>query len=534
VLNTTQSKSDHRFYSYALVAFGLFIGILSYIRFYNEGFGTVALDSIWGYTNTFAAFLVLEIFVSSGIYLDTKDKNIKRLISVIPMFFIFLLFLTVSRGGYIALFVGGVAFVSVSWGKIKKIVKDMLPVLIGSVILIAVGSPKEIILANLGKTTILAQFVAGVSQNSSLWDRVHMAKLAVDIFLKKPLTGFGLGTFRYTFSINEWVAEPFRIDPHSLFFKFLAETGLIGTLTFFSMIGYFLFKGFNKAKDEKENFLYKGIFAGLIGILFHMCIDVDIYPIMFILLFYTIALLVPENYVKLTSSHKKAFVIVGIILVLIVSFDLLPKSIASTYAARGENPSSLSDVDTAIDTMKKAIHFDSKSSTYYFYLGELISKSQIKSGADSKTAEMISYYAESFALNPYDYRGPFKLGMNYLSNKENTAIDYLEIAERLYPTNPNIQSWLSVAYCYIQKDTNKSYEHLKKAEDYSWGSLDLSFAKGVYELAIGNKVSADKYFSTLSFYDDIYKKAGAPESYSQGVYNLQLTIIKNLEQELGN
>lgn len=534
LINTIQTESDCRFYAHALIAFGLFIGILSYIKFYSEGFGTVALSSMWGYTNTFAAFLVLMILTSLGVYLDAQDKNIKRLISVIPMFFIFLLFLTVSRGGYIALIVALIAFAFALKGHdSKKVLREMLPVILGAVILIAVGSPKEIILANFGKTAILARFVAGVSENTSLWNRVHMLDLAIKIFLKKPLMGFGLGSFRYTFTIEEWVSEPFRIDPHSLFFKMLAETGVIGTMTFFLMVGNFFLKGFSKAKKGNENFLYKGIFAGTIGMFFHMCIDVDIYPIMFVVLFYAIALLVPQEYIPFTTIHKKIFAIVSVILVLVVSFDLWPKAIASTYAIKGENPSSLKAVDTSIELLRKASEVDPKSSQYYFYLGEFISKSIKSYDETGKIDEMIKAYKSAYALNKYDYRALFRLGMAYLFNKDKNAVDYLEEAEKLYPTNPNIQVWLSVAYSYILKDTDSAGIYLKKAEEYNSGSLDLSFAKGLYELRRGNKVSADKYFSNLAFYDEIYQNFDiVNKNYSKGTYNLQLKIIKDIEQEM--
>ncbi|MGC8758146.1 MAG: O-antigen ligase family protein, partial [Caldisericaceae bacterium] len=270
VINTIHDASDRKFYSYALVAFGLFIGVLSYVRFYLASFGSAPLDSIWGYTNTFAAFLVLEIFLSLGIYLGIEDKNIKRLFSVVPMFFLFLLFLTVSRGGYIAFALGGIVFLTISVRQLRKTWKDMLLVLVGSVILIAVGSPKEIILANLGKSDILVKFATGLSGDNSLWWRIHMALLAFKIFLERPITGFGLGTFRYMFTINETIMQPFRIDPHSLFFKLLAETGIVGTVAFFLFSGYLILKGFLKSISEKEDFIYKGLVAGIVGMLFHM------------------------------------------------------------------------------------------------------------------------------------------------------------------------------------------------------------------------------------------------------------------------
>jgi O-antigen ligase len=513
MINIIRNNNDRKLYSYTLLAFGLFISILSYIKFYHQGFSNIALDSIWGYTNTFAAFLVLEIFLSLGIYLDTKNKNIKRLFSVIPMFFIFLLFLTISRGGYIALCIAAVIFVLCIKDNIRKTFKDVLPILIGATILIIIGSPKNIILANFGKAVILAKFATGISHNSSLWNREHMAVLATKIFLKRPLTGFGLGSFRYTFAMNEWVAEHFRIDPHSLFFKMLAETGIIGTLSFFSIIGYFLLKTIKKI--ERKNFLYKGLFAGIIGLLFHMCIDVDTYPIMFIVLFYAISLLIPQKFISLKAIHKKIFVVVSIVLAIITLFDLVPKLIASTYAVKGN--------------FKTASQIDRNSSEYYFYLGESVLKSIDSSNEKIRIDNAIEAYKSAYALNKYDYRAPFRIGIVYLFNKNKKSINYLETAEQLYPTNPNVQSWLSVAYCYLLGDTDKAGSYLKEAEKYTWGGLDIKFAKGVYALNVGNKSEANKDFSTITFYRNMYKQFGMSENYSEGIHNLQLKIIEDLK-----
>jgi tetratricopeptide (TPR) repeat protein len=185
--------------------------------------------------------------------------------------------------------------------------------------------------------------------------------------------------------------------------------------------------------------------------------------------------------------------------------------------------------------MKQAIELDRKNSAYYFYLGDLLSKSSTKDSSDKgNTAQMIASYKEAYALNKYDYRAPFRLGMYYLPQRTVASVNYLLESLSLYPTNPNIESWLAVAYCYVEKDSAKASEHLSKAQEYNWGSLDLSFAEGVYELSRGNKALADKYFSTLSFYNDIYQKFGSPNNYSAGTYNVETTIIRDLEKELGN
>jgi len=376
LINLVRKETDWKIGIYSLVGFGLFIGVVSYIGFYTgPGFGTSALASIWGYQNTFAAFLVLMIQISLGLFLDETNKNIKMLLSVLPMFFIFLLFLTVSRGGYIAFFVSIVVFLlTMPKSDFKKILKESIPVIGGAILLIAVGSPKEIILANLGKSSILMSFVGG-EQDYSLGMRVYMLKLAFDIFLKKPIFGFGLGTFRYTFAKYNTEDLFFRIDPHSLFFKFLSEAGLIGTTAFFSMLGYYLIKSFKIIRSGKQNYTYLGLFAGLTGMLFHMCLDVDIYPIMFVVMFFALALLVKIEFVEFKIKPKVITVSLTIILILIISFDLAPKTIASIYAVKGENPNSLKKVAISIENLQKATEIDPKCSQYYFQLGELYAKS---------------------------------------------------------------------------------------------------------------------------------------------------------------
>lgn len=535
LINLIRKQTDWKICIYSLVSFGLFIGVVSYIGFYTDpGFSTHALASIWGYQNTFAAFLILMIQISMGLFLGETNKNIKMLLSVLPMFFIFLLFLTVSRGGYIAFFVSIVVFLlTMPKSDFKKILKESIPVIGGAILLIAVGSPKEIILANFGKTTILAKFAVGAVQNNSLWDRIHMAILAIKIFLKRPLTGFGLGSFRYTFAMNEWVAEHFRIDPHSLFFKFLSETGLIGTTAFFSMLGYYLIKPFKIIRSGKQNYTYLGLFAGLTGMLFHMCLDVDIYPIMFVVMFFALALLVKNEFMEFKIKPKLVTAILMVAIILITSFDLFPKTIASIYAVKGENPNSLKKVAISIENLQKATEIDPKCSQYYFQLGELYAKSLTSYNDTEKIKLMNNAYQKAYELNKFDHRAPFRIGITLLFDRDKESITYLEKSIELYPTNPNILSWLSIAYAYVNKDVEKAQFYLEEAQKYGTSSLDFSFAKCVLELSMGNKEAAEKEFSTLTFYDEIYKKLDTlPRNYAQGRYNLQLKIIRDMMNEI--
>jgi len=182
LINLVRDQRDWKICVYALLSFGLSIGVVSYIGFYTgSGFGTYALTSRWGYQNTFAAFLVLMIQLSLGLFFDEANHNLKMLLSTIPIF-LFSLFLTVSRGGYIALIASIIVFlIAAPKREFRKILKEFLPVLAVSILLILVGSPREIIMANLGKGTVLVNFIGG-AQDYSLGMRVYMMRLVLRNF----------------------------------------------------------------------------------------------------------------------------------------------------------------------------------------------------------------------------------------------------------------------------------------------------------------------------------------------------------------
>lgn len=533
LINIIRNETDWKNFVYIFLCFGLFVSVLSYINFYT--YYETALYSIWGYQNTFAAFLVLMIMLSFGIYLDTKERTLKMLLSVIPIFLIFLLFLTTSRGGYIAFIVSIVIFLVVSPKReAKNILKSAIPIIIGSILLIIFGSPREILLSFIGKTSTLINYLGG-EQDTSLGMRVYLAKLAFEIFLKKPVFGFGLGSFRYTFTKYNTQDAVFRIDPHSLFFKFLAETGIVGTSTICILVLHFLKKSFEKIKRFETNFTYIGLFAGSVGMIFHMCIDVDIYPIMFIVAFISLALLATfsSEFVELKLSHRQFIAIVAITVVLIIGFDLYPKAVASTYVILGENPNFSRGTATSVEYFKKATELDKKSSAYEYALGEAISKSMTSYNDTKKVNEMIQTYEKAYELNPYDCRAPFKLGIVYLYQRDQKAIDYLLKANALYPTNSNILEWLSVAYAYVPKDIEKANYYLAVAKNYNINGLDLAFVQGIIELSKGNKSEADKYFSKLSFYNEINREISQNQTTNaKNRYALQLKIIADVMKDI--
>jgi O-antigen ligase len=84
------------------------------------------------------------------------------------------------------------------------------------------------------------------------------------VLKKNPLTGFGVGCYTEasrTFASNMSVM---RNHPHSVYFYILAETGILGFISIFSLIFTTLFLSFKK---REKNYFYIGIFFAILGFL---------------------------------------------------------------------------------------------------------------------------------------------------------------------------------------------------------------------------------------------------------------------------
>lgn len=146
---------------------------------------------------------------------------------------------------------------------------------------------------------------------------------------------------------------------------------------------------------------------------------------------------------------------------------------------------------------------------------------------------MIQAYEEEYELNPCDYRAPPSGLVLHIFIKEIKNLSTILKAHELYPTNQNILEWLSIAYAYVLKNTEKAQYYFTLSKNSNASELDLSFVRGIIELSKGNKSEADKYFSKLSFYDEIQKEIYQnTESNVMKGYSLQLKIISDLFKEI--
>jgi O-antigen ligase len=116
------------------------------------------------------------------------------------------------------------------------------------------------------KPDILGEFMESVTGYSNITTRINTwTNFVLPGILKKNFfTGFGIGCYRKA-------AEPFAMNmsimknhPHSVYFYILAETGILGFISIFSLVFTALFISF---KRKEHDYFYIGVFFAILGFL---------------------------------------------------------------------------------------------------------------------------------------------------------------------------------------------------------------------------------------------------------------------------
>ncbi len=113
-----------------------------------------------------------------------------------------------------------------------------------------------------------------IFSSDAVWDKIQAAsgrmeiqQTAYDLFLQKPLSGYGTGSF-------EILGPGFR-EAHSLFYTLLAEQGMIGAIYFYSIFAYLMIYLFSVDRHETGrnvlmpiSFLFYFLFNHTVGSVF--------------------------------------------------------------------------------------------------------------------------------------------------------------------------------------------------------------------------------------------------------------------------
>lgn len=126
---------------------------------------------------------------------------------------------------------------------------------------------------NIHRTVINRFLIESKEDYDSLNLRLAFYLKGLKIGFSSSLLGVGLGNFRDSISLNQSVDQIFKnkqkvanfqqatyTDPHNIFIKTFAETGLVGLLSFVYLVGFFILSDFHRIK-KGNILLYSLIFA---------------------------------------------------------------------------------------------------------------------------------------------------------------------------------------------------------------------------------------------------------------------------------
>ncbi|MHA1855127.1 MAG: O-antigen ligase family protein [Promethearchaeota archaeon] len=237
----------------------------------------------WGSSNYIASFYALLIPIGIST-LFSKEISIPSKICLILIIILMIsaLFLTGSRGGVLALFIGMLfLFLRFKTWKARAYFLFLL-IIIGLVIYLNPSSK------------IVWESITGFKTSSSVFSRIGTWIESFKVFQAHPLLGVGPGNMHYYIkSYYIRATGGFTLlKAHNLALELLAETGIVGFLIFIAIISKILkvqIQNCSRITDKFHLPLAWGILVGTISALIHSMVEPNILSYMYGIIFWTIA-----------------------------------------------------------------------------------------------------------------------------------------------------------------------------------------------------------------------------------------------------
>jgi len=230
-----------------LCAFVLLLHVLYPVRgtlmnfiFQIGTFGRYGWNGAWRNPNDLAAFMLLPLSLALGIGLVEEHKRTRFLALSAAATFAFIIVITQSRAGFIALaFLGLVTLVRQRGGQ-KVRVFATVAILAG---IMAVAAPAELWqrLSGLKNVTNTEQLKA-VDTDGSAEARFGIWRIAAHIINDNLVAGVGSGSYKlynkeYALTIPDLPAASYGTkQTHSIYLNLLAETGVVGFALYMGLI----------------------------------------------------------------------------------------------------------------------------------------------------------------------------------------------------------------------------------------------------------------------------------------------------------
>ncbi|MAQ32242.1 MAG: hypothetical protein CMD26_05900 [Flavobacteriales bacterium] len=228
---------------------------------------------------------MIAFFLPFNVALFYVHKNTWiRLLSLVMLLILSIgLILSFTRAAWISLFIAFIVFIFLRL-KINRVLLFISPVVLSVMLLLFSGS----IIKNLetnkqDSSDNLIEHISSmsnISTDASNMERINRWKCALKMFIEKPLYGWGPGTYQFQYSSFQLSKDRTIIssnfgdmgNAHSEYLSALCETGLIGFLSFFSLVLVIVIRAINMyytANNRTDSIWLLAIVTALISYFIH-------------------------------------------------------------------------------------------------------------------------------------------------------------------------------------------------------------------------------------------------------------------------
>ncbi len=230
--------------------------------------------------NVLGEYLVMMIPLCLGVFWKTKKDGSKTIFALIFLCLGACMIFTWSRGAWLGVFLATALFLFITdkrWALLAVVGVFLLPMLLSS------GSAIADRLLSIGNT-----------KDSSTAYRVSIWHGSINMIRDFWLSGIGLGSDAFSMIYPKYALDGanFALHAHNLFLQILAETGIMGLVTFLALILAVLRQNFSVVIYRKRK-TYTGavvlaLTAGILGYLFQGLTDNVWYNYKMVLIFWTV------------------------------------------------------------------------------------------------------------------------------------------------------------------------------------------------------------------------------------------------------
>lgn len=432
------------------------------------------------YPNALAGFLAMIIPLSLGRILSLRGWLWRSWWSFCLLCFLFTLYKTYSRGGWVSL-AGGLALFLILYlwrGKggrpALEGVDEALSPLKSAKGLLLVFSLTFI----LASSWALAQ-VGGkptfeeLSSPESMTARFSYWKTAMRMVKDHPILGMGYGTFGSAYPRYMSIGSHESKMAHNNYLQAWAETGTLGFLAFVGLWAFLLMAGFKECintRSKSLRALKMGIFSALGAFLLHSLVDFDLYiPGIALFAFALLSLFYGlreqsegESKPSFSPESPKKAVLAMAPLALLLWASLTP-FLADKAMVQAREKVKQRDLRAAIPLVQRAITLFPLDGQYDFYLGYIYKAlSEQSSDHEENLSRAVEAFQKAVKKEPFSPYNHEQLGMAYwdVATKKgdeayfSMALEELRLATECFPSEPSFT--LSLA---------RAMEALGKAEE---------------------------------------------------------------------